>query len=100
MSYANMGASAIFNYLERGDVLMLAEGLNVSRLPVPPGLAGQSLERAAVHRETGCHLLATGSQGAYRIGTEAEVVLPADGSLVIVGDIASEKRFLARYSRS
>jgi Trk K+ transport system NAD-binding subunit len=99
MSYANMGASAIFNYLERGDILMLAEGLNVSRLPVPRSLGGKPLDREAMYRETGCSLLATGSEGRFRIGLEPGAPMPLDGSMIIVGDIASERRFLARYSR-
>ncbi|MGE0384922.1 MAG: TrkA family potassium uptake protein [Gammaproteobacteria bacterium] len=100
MSYANMGASAIFNYLERCDILTLAEGLTVSRLPVPPHMAGQPLDRAALYRDTGCYLLAAGTADDFRIDVEAGASMPAGGSLVIVGDIASEKRFLERYSRA
>jgi Trk K+ transport system NAD-binding subunit len=100
MSYANMGASAIFNYLERSDILMLSEGLNVSRLPVPRSLVGKPLDREALYRETGCWLLAMGKGGVFRIDPEPGAEMPADGSLVIVGDIASERRFLARHSRS
>jgi hypothetical protein len=52
-----------------------------------------------MHRETGCSLLATGRDGSYRIGLEPGATLPEDGSMIIVGDIASERRFLARHSR-
>ncbi|MGH7448923.1 MAG: potassium channel family protein, partial [Longimicrobiales bacterium] len=35
MSYAAMGANAVFNLLEQDDVVMIAEGLDVFRGPVP-----------------------------------------------------------------
>ena len=38
MSYASMGASAVFNLLEQDDVVMVAEGLDVFRCPVPRAL--------------------------------------------------------------
>ncbi len=43
LSYAWMGATAIFNYLKRADVLMVAEGLHVCETEVPPALAGKTL---------------------------------------------------------
>src|SRR3546814_5410327 len=43
LSYASLGASAIWNALGPNDILVLAEGLVVFRLPVPEKLAGRSL---------------------------------------------------------
>ena len=45
MSYASMGANAIFNLLRRADVLMLAEGLTVFRVKVPPRARRQEYHR-------------------------------------------------------
>jgi Trk K+ transport system NAD-binding subunit len=99
MSYASMGASAIFNFLERGDILMLAEGLNVFSFDTPPGLAGRSLRDADVHGATGCHVVAVGHGGQMRINPDADELLAADGRLVIIGSPADERRFLDRYAR-
>ncbi|MCC6202226.1 MAG: potassium channel protein [Gammaproteobacteria bacterium] len=99
MSYANMGASAIFNYLERGDVLMLAEGLNVSRIETPAGLIGRSAHKLKVLDDSGCHLVAVGRDKVFDIHPGEQTVLQAGDSLVIVGSMENEKRFLAQCAR-
>lgn len=54
MSYASMGANAIYNLLEGGDIVMLAEGLDIFRHPIPPQLAGRTLTDTNIRDETGC----------------------------------------------
>ena len=97
MSYASMGASAMFNYLERGDILMLAEGLNVFRFQMPKRLAGRTLREADIHAQTGCHIVAVGRDDRMQINPDADAPLPAEGDLVIIGSAESEKLFLERY---
>ena len=43
MSYASLGANAIFNFLKNEDTSMLAEGLNIFRLKAPESLVGKNL---------------------------------------------------------
>ncbi len=47
LSYAWMGATAIFNFLKRADVLMVAEGLQIFETEVPLPLVGKTLAEAA-----------------------------------------------------
>jgi voltage-gated potassium channel len=58
MSYASMGANAIYNVLEQGDVVMLAEGLTSSATRSRSPLAGRPLARPASARATGCSVVA------------------------------------------
>jgi Trk K+ transport system NAD-binding subunit len=97
LSYASMGASTIFNLLKRMDTLLLAEGLNVVRLPVPPALANRSLADSAVRAETGCNVIAVSHDGRLEINPDASQPLPPDAELYLVGNTDSESRFLARY---
>lgn len=99
MSYASMGASAIFNYLERGDVLMLAEGLNVSKVNVPRALIGKRLATRKLLDDTGCHLVAVGQDSHMDMNPDADAPLRPDATMVIVGSLESEKRFLGKFSR-
>ena len=100
MSLARMGATTIFNYLERGDVLILAEGLNVSRVRVPRLLIGKAPAQQALLEETGCHLVAIGRGTQMDMNPDPNVPLLADDTMVIVGSLANEKRFLGKYSHS
>jgi voltage-gated potassium channel len=97
MSYASMGANAIFNVLERGDVVMLAEGLDVFRHPVPPSLAGRPLVRSGIRETTGCSVVAVEQDGATRINPDAAEPLPAGAELILIGTTEAEQRFVERF---
>lgn len=98
MSYANMGAGTIFNYLERGDVLILAEGLNVSKVGVPKKLVGKTLADRAPFDATGVRLVALGRGDEMDLNPDPDTALSADSTLVIIGSLEGEKQFLSRYS--
>jgi Trk K+ transport system NAD-binding subunit len=98
LSYASMGANAIFNLLQQGDVLMVAEGLDVFKVPVPASLAGVSLSNSSIRPETGCSVIAVRENGETRINPNPADPLPQSGELVLIGTNEAENRFMARYS--
>jgi Trk K+ transport system NAD-binding subunit len=98
MSYASLGGSTIFNYLNRSDVLVLAEGLNVSKVEVPAALIGHTLATKNPLEECGCHLIGVGHGGRVEMNPDLEKPLPNDSSMVIVGSPENERRFLGRYA--
>ncbi len=59
-----MGANAILTVLDRSDVLMLAEGLDAFRVPVPPELAGRTMAEANIRHKTGSNVV------AWQVGEE------------------------------
>jgi voltage-gated potassium channel len=100
MSYASMGANAVFNLLEQEDVVMVAEGLDVFRCPVPRRLVGRTLREARVREETGCSVVAVDRNGAVTVNPPADEPLPdsADAELIVVGSTEAERRFLKLYA--
>ena len=58
LSYASIGATAIWNHFRANDTLLVAEGLDVLRVPMPTELAGRSLADAHLREETGCTVVA------------------------------------------
>ncbi|HEX2205605.1 MAG TPA: NAD-binding protein [Longimicrobium sp.] len=99
MSYASMGANAVFNVLEKGDVVMLAEGLDVFRHPVPPSLAGRPLAATAIREETGCSVVALEVGGEALINPPPETPLAAGAELILIGTTEAERRFVERFGR-
>lgn len=97
LSYAAMGASMVFNMLRRADILLLAEGLDVFRVPVPRGLAGKSLAESAIRQDADCHVAAIAQNGHLTINPEADSPLPVDGELVLIGDAEAQQRFTRRF---
>ena len=98
LSYASLGATEIWNELGPDDSLVLAEGLDVFRVPVPDWLAGRTLADAALRSETGCNVLGLVRAGSDRVEpTPAPTApLPANASLVMIGDARAQDRFYER----
>jgi voltage-gated potassium channel len=99
MSYASMGANAVFNVLEKGDVVMLAEGLDVFRHPVPPSLRGRALVETGIREATGCSVVALEVGGAAVINPPPETTLPAGAELILIGTTDAERRFVQKFGR-
>ncbi|HEX2081851.1 MAG TPA: NAD-binding protein [Longimicrobium sp.] len=99
MSYASMGANAVFNVLEKGDVVMLAEGLDVFRHPIPRPLVGRTLATTGIREATGCSVVALEVEGSAVINPPPETVLPAGAELILIGTTDAERRFVQTFGR-
>jgi Trk K+ transport system NAD-binding subunit len=98
MSYASMGANAIWNLLQRSDVLMVTEGLNVFKVPLPPVLIGKTIVEAAVRQVTGCHVIAIQTDGVMHINPDPHTPLPEQGEIILIGTAEAERKFLHQYA--
>lgn len=97
MSYASMGASVLFNLLKSADILLLAEGLDAFRIPLPEALAGRSLADSGIRETTGCNVVAVVQGDRFDVNPDARQRLPANADLVVIGDIESETRFFSKF---
>jgi voltage-gated potassium channel len=100
MSHASMCANAIFNMLKRSDIQMLAEGLDIFRLPVPRALAGKTLAASRLREETGCTAIALQHEGRMLVNPDPALTLPGEAELILIGTVDSETRFLRRFPSS
>ena len=102
MSYASMGANAILNVLEGGDIVMVAEGLDIFRAPVPEALRGVRLADSGIRHDTGCHVVAFQDATGIRTNPPPDAPLPEapESEMILVGTTADEQRFMKRYNAS
>jgi voltage-gated potassium channel len=100
MSYASMGANALFNLLRRSDLLMIAEGLDVFKIAVPKELAGKTLAEANFRQTTQCSVIGIDVGGKTTTNPSPESLLPEVGEIVLIGTPAAETEFLRRYTNS
>jgi len=98
MSYASLGANAIFNFLMNEETLLLAEGLNFFHLPAPAGLAGKTLAHSGIREKTGCTVVALVREGQTIINPEPAVELNEKDELILIGTYDAESSFLNEYS--
>ena len=97
LSYATMGANAIFNILERNDVIVIAEGLNVFTVETPSALVGKSLMESLIRQKTGCNVLSIKKDGQQNISPEPDVQIPEKSELVLIGSTEDEKKFMDAF---
>jgi voltage-gated potassium channel len=99
MSYASMGANAIYNVLEQDDVVMLAEGLDVFRYPVPDELVGRRLAASGIRERSGCSVVAVESDHEVVINPPPDFVFPAVGEVILIGTTEGERKFVQLFGR-
>ena len=97
MSYASMGANMIFNLLKRGDILMLAEGVDAFRVPVPPSLIGKRISDTTIRQETGCSILGVRAEGGMTVNPDPETVLNEGNDIVLLGSLEAENTFFRKF---
>ena len=103
-SYASMGANIIFNLLKHSDILMVAEGLNVFRIELPPSLENKSLVESEIRGRTGCSVISiqreVDGRDVHLVHFEPSEVLQKGDELVLIGDIESEEAFIKTFVSS
>jgi len=97
LSYATMGANAIFNILERNDILIVAEGLNVFTVKAPPTLTGKTLIESNIRQKTGCSVLAIRKDNLQNVNPDPDVTISEQCELVMVGTNEDEIKFMELF---
>lgn len=98
MSYASMGANAMYNIYEDNEIIMIAEGLNVFSLKTPKKIAGKSLIEADVRHKTGCNVIAYSIGETEVINPDPHQIIPENSDLILIGETEAEQKFIEEYS--
>jgi Trk K+ transport system NAD-binding subunit len=97
LSYVPMEATAIFDIVRRGNLVLLAEGIEVFTVTVPPALVGKPIADCSLRQDTGCNVFAVRRAGGAAAHPDISAPLEADTELILIGDRADERRFFERY---
>lgn len=97
MSYASMGANAILNLLQRGNALMVNEGLDVFRMQMPTSLVGRTIAEIDIRGLTGCTVVALNDNGHSELNPDPRTPMPANSEIILIGTVEGEKRFYEEF---
>jgi len=97
VSHASLGANNVFNLSKRGNILMIAEGVDVFRVKIPATLIGKTIKYNAIREECGCNVIGISANGAVMINPYLETMLPAGGEIILIGSVESEEKFFRKY---
>ena len=95
LSYASLGAQAVFSILKDEELLVLGEGVALFAATVPRALAGQTLAEAAIGARTGLTVIALQRDGELTTELSASTRLRAGDELVVLGDPEQQKELAA-----
>ncbi len=98
MSYASMGANAMYNIYEENDILMIAEGLNVFSLKTPKKIAGKTLIEADIRHRTNCNVIAYSNGEEEVINPDPNQIIPENSDLILIGETEAEQKFIEEYT--
>lgn len=94
MSYASLGANSIFNIMEKADVLMVAEGLNIFKTTAQGIIVDKSILESGIRNNTGCSIIAIVCKDGLMANPKPERVIRMGDELILVGTIEAEKIFM------
>jgi len=97
MSYATMGANAMYNIYEDNDIIMIAEGLSVFSLKTPTKIIGKTIIEADIRHKTGCNVIAYSSDGEQFINPDPNTPLPEHSDLILIGETQAEEMFIKLF---
>jgi Trk K+ transport system NAD-binding subunit len=98
MSYASMAANTILNLLKPDELVMLAEGLNIFRVDVPPSYVGKSLAESQIRTQTNCNVIAICDQETTCINPSPSHLFGENNQLILIGSGEAESRFFKMHS--
>ncbi len=101
ISQDHMGANTIFNLLDRAEILMVTEGLDVFRQKTPRSLVDVQVKDSHIRERTNCGIVAIKGKekGKVIITPSPTDVFLEDGEIILIGDEASEQAFEKHFAK-
>ena len=97
MSHATMAANSITNLLRPGRIVMLTEGLNIFRVPMPVPLAGTPLKGSNIRQDTCCNVVALSGPDGMRVSLDPSELLHLEDEIILIGTVDAERAFMEKY---
>ncbi len=97
ISYASLGANTILNLLQRSDILMVAEGLDLIKVKLPKQLIGKTIKESSIRKETGCTIIAIRLDDEMHINPEPNMILSEEAEIILIGTVEAENQFFEIY---
>ncbi len=97
LSYASLGAEAIFSRLRGHELVILGEGVDLFTRTVPTALAGRTLKDGAIGSLTGLCVMAIQDGDDFNTELHSETRLPAGAVLVMMGSLEQRAAFTETY---
>ncbi len=97
LSYASLGAETVFSLLKGHELVILAEGVDLFTVRVPPQLEGRTLADGQIGSLTGLVVLGLQDGGQFITEIHSTTRLPPGGELVMIGSLEQRRAFAKAF---
>lgn len=97
LSYGSMGANAIVNIMQRDEISMFTEGLNIFSRPMPQSLVGKPLYDSRIREKSGCLVIGLRTAKGLVVSPDSTSLLQREDELILIGNTLAEQRFLDEF---
>ena len=98
LSYATLGVQTVMSLVNRRELVVLGEDINLFHMPVPRSLRGATIGSAAIRARCGLHIIAIKGEGMLVTNPSPETPLPEGAELVALGTADQRERFADSFS--
>lgn len=96
-SFASIGASSIFNLLQKSRVVTVTQGLDVFRVTVPSEVIGKSIAECGIREKTGCTIIGYHKEDTLEPNPRPETVLEQGHEMLMIGDWEARNSYFKAY---
>jgi Trk K+ transport system NAD-binding subunit len=100
LSYTSLGVDSIMSVVNGDATVVLGEGVRLYQVRVPPSLADQALAQTGIGSRTGLSVVAMEDKETLTTQLTAETVLPAGGTMLMLGSADQRQRFAEAFEQS
>jgi Trk K+ transport system NAD-binding subunit len=97
LSYASLGVQSVLALVQRRELIVLGEGVDLFHIGLPDGLAGQSLAEAEIGAKTGLNVIALQREGTIETNPRPSRELAPGTFLLALGSPDQRQRFRDVY---
>lgn len=98
VSHASLGANNILHLSKRGNILMLAEGVDVFRVRIPKAFEGKTVQDTSLRTTCGCSIVGIQANGSMITNPRPDSLLTEDDALILIGTVEAEEKFFRLYN--
>ncbi len=96
-SFASIGASSIFNLLQKSRVVTVTQGLDVFRVNVPTEAVGKTIAQCGIREKTGCTIIGYHRADTLEPNPRPDTVLEQDHEMLMIGDWEARNSYFKAY---
>jgi len=97
LSYAAIGAESIISYLQKRELIIIGEGIDLFVVNVPKSLTGKSLSDSRIGSDIGLTVIAIQKNETIITNPPANAVLEAGSELLMIGSTEQHDAFISRF---